>query len=111
MKSKIISVFLLSVLISISTVFAFTPQKPTLIIFYAEWCKYCKVAQKDIANDQELSQLAKNYDIVLANFDVDKDLVEGYNIKTIPTFVILNSGKVLQKVGYNGSQDLIEFLK
>jgi thioredoxin-related protein len=111
MKSSLASVLLISFLISINTVCAFDNKKPTLIIFHADWCKYCDVAKKDIDNDPNLSEEVKKYDVVLANFDVDKDLVEGYHIKTIPTFVIVDGRKTRFKVGYTGPNDLLKFIK
>lgn len=111
MKSSLVTVLLISLLISINTAFAFDNKKPTLIIFHADWCKYCDIAKKDIDHDPDLLEQVKKYDVVLANFDVDKDLVEGYHIKTIPTFVIVDGSKTRSKVGYKGTKDLLKFLK
>ena len=110
MKNSLASILLISLLISINTVLAFDNKKPTLIIFHAEWCKYCNIAKQDIDTDPELSEQIKKYDVVLANFDVDKDLVMGYHIKTIPTFVIVDGEKTRSKVGYKGSNDLLKFI-
>jgi hypothetical protein len=86
-------------------------NKPTLIVFSADWCAYCQKAKSDINNDPELSEIVKKYYVVTADFDVDKELVEVYNVKSIPTFVVINGNAVTKKVGYNGVKDLTKFLK
>lgn len=110
---KLITVFLVSFLISLCSVQAFSNEetRPTLIIFSADWCSHCKKAKEDINNDKELSETVKSYYVVTADFDVDKDLVAGYDVKKIPTFVVINKGVVNKKVGYQGPKDLNKFLK
>lgn len=112
-NSSTISVLLISFLISISSVLAFDAQsRKTLLIFSAKWCHYCKVAQKDLSNDRNLSEIIKDYDIIELDYDVDKDVVRGYNIKVVPSFVIMHQGKELgRKTGYNGPSSLYNFLK
>jgi thiol-disulfide isomerase/thioredoxin len=111
-KNSIISVLLISCLISMASVFANdSDYKPVLIMFSADWCKYCQVAKKDINNDKVLSEVVKNYQVVTADFDVDKDLVEGYDIKSIPSFVTIKGRTVTKKIGYKGPKDLTKFLE
>ena len=103
---------LISCLISMSTVFAFDQDKKTLLIFSADWCAYCKMAERDMYNNHKLSEIVKKYNIIELDYDVDKDVVNGYNIKTIPTFVIMHKGKELnRKIGYAGVDSLYSFLK
>lgn len=113
MRNTLVSVLLISCLISIASAFAFdNSAEKTLIIFSADWCKYCQVAKKDMKIDAQLSEVIKNYVIIDVNFDVDKDIVKGYNIKTIPAFVVFENGKEKgRKIGYNGPKSLINFLK
>jgi len=109
---NIAGVFLLSFLISVATTFCYANEnKLTLIIFSADWCGACQTAKNDINNDPKLSEVVKNYFVVTANYDVDKDLVEGYNVDRIPTFVVIDKTSVTKKVGYHGPKDLIKFLK
>ena len=111
--SSIASVLLLSCLISISSVLAFDIAKPkkTLLIFSADWCQPCKIAHKDMTEDKNLSEIIKNYEIIDLDYDVDKDVVGGYNIKVVPSFVIMYQGKELgRKTGYDGPLSLYNFL-
>lgn len=107
------SILLISFLVSLCSLQAFSDEekRPTLVIFSADWCSNCKKAKEDINNNKELSETIKNYYVVVADFDIDKDLVEGYDVKKIPTFVVINKGSVTKKVGYQGPRDLNKFLK
>lgn len=113
MRNSLSSVLLLSTLISIATVFADDHSKEkTLIIFSANWCKYCQVAKNDMESHKKLSETIKNYSIVDVNFDVDKEIVRGYNIKSIPTFVVFEGGKEKGRLeGYKGPNSLLLLLK
>lgn len=113
MRKDILTVMLLSCLISISTVLAYEPPQKTLLIFSAEWCKYCHIAIHDINTNPKLVEVSKNYTIVELDFDIDKNLIEGYNIKTLPTFVMFEGGKeVGRQIGYKfGADGLYRFLK
>ncbi len=115
MRSNLAIILLLSCIISISTVLAFSQEpksKKVLLIFSADWCKYCQIAKNDMKNDQQLSEIIKNYTIVDVDFDVDKDIVKGYNVKTIPAFVVFENDKEKgRKIGYNGPSNLVNFLK
>jgi thiol-disulfide isomerase/thioredoxin len=112
MKS-IFNILLLSSLISIASTLAFGADKnKTLIIFSADWCGACQKYKHDAINSIELSEVIKNYEIVDVDFDVDKDIVSGYNIKTIPAFVVFeNTVETGRKIGYKNPRDLIRFLK
>jgi thioredoxin-related protein len=111
-NTGIISVLLLSCLISISTVLAFDNNKKTLLIFSADWCGPCRTMKQDLNIDKNLSSIIKEYDIIEIDYDVDKDVVAGYNIKVVPSFVIMHQGKELgRKTGYNGPSSLYNFLR
>jgi thioredoxin-related protein len=111
-NSSFISVFLISFLISISTVLAYENQQKTLLIFSADWCHYCQVAKNDINKNNKLSEVIKNYDIIELDHGVDKDAFTGYNIKVLPTFVIMQNGREIgRSTGYNGYKSLYNFLK
>lgn len=115
MKNNLVSVLLISFLISISSVLSFSQEpecKKVLLIFSADWCKFCHEAKEDMNNHPVLSEMIKDYEIVDINFDVDKDIVQGYNIKTIPAFVVFDEGKEIgRKIGYKNPKELIKFLK
>ena len=110
---NLVNVLLISLVISIASAFAFDNPSKTLIVFSADWCKYCQVAKYDMNYDPKVRELLKNYEVIFVDYDVDKDMVEGYNIKSIPAFIILsNGGEQDRKVGYvGGARGLQRFLK
>ena len=115
-KSNITIVLFLSTLISIASVLSFAnnfEDKKTLLFFTATWCGSCKVAANDMNSNEKLQDVLKNYDVVTLDYDVDTDVVRGYNIKLVPSFVIMHKGKeVGRKVGYSGKpNELYNFLK
>lgn len=84
--------------------------KPALIDFYAEWCGPCQMAAPII---DKLSEEYKDK-VVIGKVDVDanQDLAQKYGVMSIPTMIVFNDGKeVDKKVGFPGEQgvrDLIE---
>jgi thioredoxin-related protein len=85
----------------------------TLVIFSTDWCKYCKIAKSDMENNEQLKEVLSNYNIIKVNSDLDKATAKGYNVKSIPCFVLLDEdGKeISRQQGYRSKQQLIDFLK
>lgn len=113
-NSSIFTVLILSCLISMSTVLAFDGNnKKALLIFSADWCQYCQVAKNDMEKDPQLSEIIKNYEIIELDYAIDKEVFIGYDVKVLPTFVIMHKGKEIgRKVGYsNGANGLYKLLK
>ena len=106
-------IFLLSFLISCATLFCYAKNSAkTLLIFSANWCGACVSAKEDIIENKELSEIIRTYEVIEIDYTKDKDLVKGYDIKKIPTFIIFQDGKEVGRyIGYGGPKDLIKFLK
>lgn len=84
----------------------------TLIFFSADWCRYCAMAKSDINTHRLLSETIKKYEVIILDFDKDKDQVEGYKIKNIPTFIVIeNKKEIKRQIGYDGPMQLNAFLK
>jgi thioredoxin-related protein len=110
-KFVILGLFLALVLSAV-TAFSVEKEDKTLIIFSAKWCHFCQIAQRDMQQNKDLSEELKSYTIIEIDFDKEKDIVEGYNIKSIPSFVKFQGGKeVGRAVGYKGADNLLKFLK
>lgn len=68
-------------------------KKPVLVKFYAEWCGSCKILNKIIEDLQEdVGDKA-----LIAEVDIDKEeqLASLFKIRSIPTMLIFNNGKIV----------------
>jgi thioredoxin-related protein len=77
----------------------------SVLMFSADWCKYCQLAKKDLlANDDEVAGWA----VEVIDTDVSRDLVKEYGVKSLPTFIYLNDAgeEVSRQVGYKGYRQL-----
>lgn len=73
-------------------------NKKLVLIFSADWCPYCRTLKKDIDN----IILFKQYIVCFIDTDKNKNLVEKYAIKGLPTSVIIDSreNELSRKMGY-----------
>lgn len=73
----------------------------TVLMFSADWCKYCQIAKKDLlANDGEVA----GWNVEVIDTDVSREMVQQYRVKSLPTFIYLNDAgeEVDRVVGYKG---------
>jgi len=78
---------------------------PVLVDFWASWCPPCKMVEPVIAN------LAQEYDgkIKVAKLHVDQNLkmASKYQIVGVPTFILFDSGKEVQRrIGAQSKEQL-----
>ncbi|MBI63191.1 MAG: hypothetical protein CL775_04165 [Chloroflexi bacterium] len=113
-KNKLIllSVFVLLLVISISTKILIEPgnktnsleinsilsvDKPMVIEFYSPNCMGCVISEKPFLNFQQ------SYSEIFATFQIDiydknySDLIRKYEITSTPTFVLIHKGKLVDK--------------
>jgi len=77
-----------------------------LLSFSAPWCSSCKIAHPTVLKlEQEFSEI-KFYEV---DIDDNEDLVQKFNIRTIPTFVILNNDKEVKR--FSGAIFITPFRK
>lgn len=69
-------------------------KKKVLIDFYATWCNPCTTLQPTI---EEIASEYKNLKVVKINVDECKELVSKYNIKALPTLIIINKGNEINR--------------
>jgi thioredoxin 1 len=94
-----------------------TNQQATIICkFTAQWCKPCKTIQpyfeslvsKITKNDS--SKYNHNIKIVIVDVDVCDDIASMYNIITLPTFITIENGRVVDSYTGSKEQHLLDFI-
>lgn len=78
----------------------------TILDFSAEWCGPCKKLSPII---DELALEYPDLDIQKIDVDANKELVEKYKIRSIPTILFIQEDEVLEKlVGTVSKLELVE---
>ena len=84
-------------------------QKTVIVDFFANWCGPCKMIAPIVAEIAE----EKEGLIKVGKIDVDEqaELALKYGIVSIPTLLLFDDGKVMEKkVGYCDKDELLEIL-
>ena len=79
--------------------------KPVLVDFWAEWCAPCRMIGPII--DQIASDFASSATVVKLNVDDNTASAQRYGIKGIPTLILFNEGKEVERVVGATSKDSI----
>ncbi len=78
---------------------------PVLVDFYADWCGPCKMMMPVI------EKLAETYDgkvkVGKVNSDENGDLAGRYNVMSIPSFLIIKNGEVVDSAMGAMSMDVL----
>jgi len=71
-------------------------NKPVLVDFWAEWCAPCRMLAPTI--DAIAEQFGENAGVVKVNVDENTSTAQRYGIKGIPTLILFNAGKEVERV-------------
>jgi len=88
----------------------FQSEIPVLVDFWASWCPPCKVVEPVI--EELASEYAGTVKFGKINVDQNPRVAAEYQIKGVPTFVLFNSGKIVERrVGAQSKKQLQEMLE
>ena len=83
-------------------------EKPVLIDFYADWCGPCKMLAPIV---EKIAEERDDVKICKVNVDNERQLAANFDVMSIPTVVVVKSGKLYRKsVGLVPKQKLLEML-
>ena len=71
-------------------------SKPVLVDFWAAWCAPCRMLAPTI--DAIAEQFGESARVVKVNVDDNSSTAQRYGIKGIPTLILFNGGKEVERV-------------
>ncbi len=84
-------------------------KKPVLVDFYADWCGPCKMQLPIV--DEVAKEVGENAVVGKVNVDQQGELAQMFGVRSIPTLVVFENGKVTQNgVGFHPKDKLIKML-
>ena len=84
-------------------------DKRVLVDFYADWCGPCKILSPRVA---EIANESKDIKVVKINVDQNEDLARKYNISSMPTLLVIENGKELNRaVGALSKSTVLKFVR
>lgn len=70
-------------------------EKTVLIDFWATWCGPCRMASPII---DEIAEENSEIKVGKVNVDDERELAGSFNVMSIPTFIVVKKGKVVNRV-------------
>jgi len=88
-------------------------NKNILLFFTADWCPYCTKMKTESLLNNKVKNSLESYIFLTVDADKDKDLIKKFEIKSLPSFVVIdkNEKKIKTKKGFIKSEEFVDWLK
>ena len=84
-------------------------DKKVLIDFYADWCGPCRMVGPIV---EEIASEHPEYKICKVNVDEQPELAASFQVMSIPSLFVMESGKVVnQALGAKPKEAILEMIK
>ena len=70
-----------------------------LLVFTADWCKYCSYLKNDLMAN--IDTVNEKYTVCFIDFDSNPELARKYKVTSIPVSVAFDEDVYYKKVGYS----------
>lgn len=78
----------------------------TVFYFTADWCNPCKKVKPIV---EEMKREGSNFQMI--DVDYEQELVKQFEIKSVPTFILLEDGKEINRIiGAKTREELENFI-
>ncbi len=89
-------------------------NKKVFLVFHADWCRYCKIMEKETFQDPAvIAYLNRNFISVSVNSDKEKNIAVKFNVRGLPStwFISENGDRIGNRPGYISAKEMINILK
>ena len=101
MKTK----FFLVICLTSAVAFGTMKTRPQVLVFTASWCPPCRQLHRAIEREKRKGYNKVKFKYV--DFDTEKDLVEKFQIKSIPTTIY----KDKRKIGFSTAKEYFRWIR